>query len=169
MPGHNRGSTSVRSLFALTVVLVIAWLLWSGIYTPMLLGLGALSIALTLYLAVRVNFFAHTEGLLGLLPRLPGYWMWLIKEIIVSSWDVARIVLSPSLPISPTLVTLRSRRDEELPQVILGNSITLSPGTVTLDIDEYEVLVHCISEAGADALLSGELLRRVEQLERKPT
>lgn len=156
---------SFLALVSLTLVLSVAWLLWSGIYKPMLFGLGTLSVAMTVYLAVRMNFFSHTHGLPRMMLRLPGYWIWLLKEIVKSSWIVAKVVLSPSLPISPTIVTLRSEKSRELPQVILGNSITLSPGTITVDIDEHEVLVHCITQSSARDLVEGELMQRVSQLE----
>ena len=164
-PQASAGQVTPVALFLLCIVLVAAWLIWSGLYKPMLLGLGALSVGLTAWLAVRMNFFEHTEGLPRLLRRLPGYWWWLLKEIVASSIEVARIVLSPSLPISPTMITLRNKSDVELPQVILGNSVTLSPGSITVDIDEQELIVHCITEAGAQALQEGELLRRIERLE----
>jgi multicomponent Na+:H+ antiporter subunit E len=160
------GQASTMALVSMTIVLAIAWLLWSGLYKPMLLGLGALSVGLTLILAVRMNFFRHTEGLPAMLIRLPGYWWWLLKEIVISSIDVTRIVLSPSLPISPSVIKIRSERLQELPQVILGNSVTLSPGTITIDIDEHELIVHCLSDAGAQDLREGELMRRVQKLER---
>ncbi len=149
------------------MVLTIAWLLWSGIYKPMILGLGVFSIAVTTYLAVRMNFFAHTGGLQFMALRLPLYWAWLLKEIVKSSIEVARIVLSPSLPISPKIVSITSKNSEELPQVILGNSITLSPGTITIDIDGSDILVHCISDATAADLKEGEYLKKVDQLERR--
>lgn len=160
------GQASPIAVVSLAIVLSIAWLLWSGLYKPMLLGLGALSVGLTLILAVRMNFFRHTDGLAGMLVRLPGYWWWLLKEIVTSSIDVTRIVLSPSLPISPRVIKIRSESLQELPHVILGNSVTLSPGTITIDIDDHELIVHCLSDAGAQDLRDGELMRRVQKLER---
>jgi multicomponent Na+:H+ antiporter subunit E len=166
-PGFHarRGSVSVTALGSLTLVFVAAWLLWSGIYKPLVLALGVFSVALSVYLAYRMNFFSHLTGLPRLMWRLPGFWLWLLKDIVISSWEVARIVLSPSLPISPTTVLLDLNTSEELPQVILGNAITLSPGTVTLDIDDGRLLVHCITKAGAENLSRGELVQRVARLE----
>lgn len=164
MPDRQSGQVPAWQLLLLTLVLSVAWLLWSGLYKPMLLGLGAVSVAITLVFAVRMKFFDHAEGLGRMALRLPGYWVWLLKEILVSSVQVARIVLAPSMPIQPRTVKIVSEPDEELPQVILGNSITLSPGTITIDVDEKELLVHCISEAGAKDMESGELLRRIEKL-----
>ncbi len=160
----QRGRLTVTALGLLTLVFVAAWLLWSGIYKPLVLALGGFSVCLSVYLAYRMNFFSHVVGLPRLMWRLPGFWFWLLGDIIRSSWEVARIVLSPSLPVSPTTVLLDLNTVEELPQVILGNAITLSPGTVTLDIDEGRLLVHCITKSGAESLRNGELLQRVARL-----
>ena len=163
-PNLQSGQVPVWQLFLLTLVLSVAWLLWSGLYKPLLIGLGSLSVVVTLIFAVRMKFFEHTEGLAQMAIRLPGYWLWLLGEILKSSVQVSKIVLSPSLPIKPSLVRLVSESGDELPQVILGNSITLSPGTITIAIDETEVWVHCISEEGAQDMESGELLRRIDLL-----
>lgn len=150
----------IKIVLALLLWMVI-WLLWSGFYTPLLITLGALSCLLTAYLAWRMNFF--TEDMLDprLLWRLLPFWFWLGKELIKSNLTVARIVLSPSLPISPTLVRLNALPKTELGQAILGNAITLTPGTVTIDDHEGQLLVHCLTRVGARELREGEMNRRV--------
>jgi multicomponent Na+:H+ antiporter subunit E len=130
------------------------------------MSLGAFSCVLSVYLANRMGFFRHQQNLLKILPRLPGYWLWLLKEIIVSSWDVAKIILKPSIPISPTVVVLTSEAKTDVGQVIFGNSITLSPGTVTLDLHEGQVMIHCLSSESAEELQKGEANRRAAALER---
>ena len=80
---------------------------------------------------------------------------------------VAKIILKPSLPISPTVVVLKAEAKTDVGQVILGNSITLSPGTVTLDLHEGQILIHCLTSEGAKELQKGEANRRVAALERK--
>ena len=89
---------------------------------------------------------------------------WLLKEVIKSSIDVARVVLTPSLPISPTMVELKTSESTEAGRVILGNSITLSPGTVTIDVHEDRLLVHCLTRDGAESLQSMEVERRTARL-----
>ena len=97
--------------------------------------------------------------------RLPAFWWWLLKEVIKSSLEVARVVLSPSLPIQPELVEFTTREKSDSGKVILGNSITLSPGTVTIDMDGDRLLVHCLTTSGAAGLRSGETERRTAKLE----
>lgn len=152
-----------RNLVLLTI-LMIAWLLWSGLYTPLLIGLGVLSSLLALYIANRMGALEKSAFSLHLIPRLPGYWWWLLREITISSIDVARIVLSPRLPISPTVVTLSATSASRIEQAILGNAITLTPGTVTLDVHQKVLTVHCLTGEGAAALLSGEMNQRAAAL-----
>ena len=161
----QRGEARLSSVLLLLLILAISWLLWSGLYKPLVMGLGAFSCVLSAYLAHRMGFFRH-QALIRLLPSLPGYWLWLLREIIISSLDVAILILKPSLSISPTMVLLKSEAQTDVGQVILGNSITLSPGTVTLDVHEGQLLVHCLTRESARELQNGEANRRAAALER---
>ena len=144
MPGRSR----TASVAALLLLLAAAWLLWSGIYKPLLLWLGVFSCLLSAYIAHRVGFFERSSGL-NLIPRLPRFSVWLLVEIVKSTLEVVRLVLDPKLPISPTVVTIEAEPDDEVGQVILANSITLTPGTVTLDVFDNRLLVHCVTREGA--------------------
>lgn len=163
----QRGEARFSSILLLLLVLAISWLLWSGLYKPLVMGLGAFSCILSVYLAHRMGFFRHHQAMFKVLHRLPAYWLWLLKEIIISSIDVAKLILSPSLPISPTVVVLNAETKTDVGHVILGNSITLSPGTVTLDVHEGKILIHCLTSEAAKELEKGEANRRAAALERK--
>lgn len=143
---------------------MLSWLLWSGLYKPLLIGLGLFSCLLSVWLAQRTGFFLHAMSLRSM-SRLPALWCWLLKEVIKSSLEVARVVLSPSLPIHPELVEFATNEQSDSGKVILGNSITLSPGTVTIDIDDDRLLVHCLTAESAAGLRSGEAARRTAKLE----
>ena len=161
---YQGGASKPAAMLLLFAALLVAWLVWSGLYKPLLLGLGFLSCVLCVYLADRMGFFQRL-ALVRVIARLPGYWVWVLKEVVVSSWDVARTILHPNMPISPTVVEIDAGTDNEAVQVILANSITLSPGTVTLDMHEGKLKVHCLTRAGAEALLAGEAQRRALALE----
>ncbi|MFK7977388.1 MAG: Na+/H+ antiporter subunit E [Halioglobus sp.] len=165
-PLEQRGEAKLSTVLLLVLVLAVAWVLWSGLYKPLLLSLGAFSCLLSAYMAHRMGFFRH-QGLLKLLPRLPGYWWWVLRDIVASSTEVAKLILKPSLPISPTMVVLKAESQSEVGLVILGNAITLSPGTVTLDVHEGQLTVHCLTRASAEALQTGEASKRAADLERK--
>lgn len=142
--------------------LVAAWLLWSGLYKPLLLGLGAFSCLLVAYLAWRMRLTAASVFTLGLFPRILGFWGWLVKEIIKSNIEVARVILDPQLRMQPQVVEIETETKLESGQAILGNSITLTPGTVTLDVFNGRLAVHCLTDASAQALRNGEMNRRVK-------
>ncbi|MEH6636100.1 MAG: Na+/H+ antiporter subunit E [Halioglobus sp.] len=162
-PYTQRGAASAVQLVGLLLTLLVSWVLWSGIYKPILLWLGLFSCLLSVWLAERLGFFQHALPLRVLL-RLPAYWWWLLGEVIKSSLVVARLVLSPSLPISPTMVELRTTEASDVGKVILGNSITLSPGTVTIDVHENRLLVHCLTRESALDLMKHEAQRRTSRL-----
>ena len=142
------------------------WLLWSGLYSPLLINLGVISCLLTLVIARRMGFFEDDVFSLHLTGRLIPFWGWLGKELVVSNLRVARIVLSRRMNISPTTVTLQALPEGRVSQAILGNAITLTPGTVTIDDYEGQLIVHCLTRAGARELQAGEMNRRVAALER---
>ena len=149
----------------LTLILwFVAWLLWSGLYKPLLLGLGVVSCLLVLVLARRMDFFDRDVFSLHLIGRLLPFWGWLGKELVVSNIKVARIILSPTMPISPTVTKIEALSEGPVGQAILGNSITLTPGTVTMDDHEGTLIVHCLTADGADDLAQGEMNRRVAAL-----
>ena len=153
-------------LALVAILLIAAWLLWSGLYKPLLLFLGAFSCALTLVIAKRMGYFDTDVFVFRYNLTLFGFWAWLGREIIKSSLEVARIVLSPKLRIDPKVVELDASDLDPVDQALLGNSITLTPGTLTLDVHEGRMLVHALTPDGAKAVLDGEMMRRVAALHR---
>jgi multicomponent Na+:H+ antiporter subunit E len=148
-------------------ILALLWLLLSGHYTPMLLGLGAASCLLVWYISRRMDLVDHEDHPLHLHPvKLVLYWAWLCAEVVKSNIDVARRIIDPRLPIQPRLMTVRTSQRTELGQVIYANSITLTPGTVSIDLKGHEIEVHALAADPAESLLTGDMDRRVTQVER---
>jgi multicomponent Na+:H+ antiporter subunit E len=154
----------IARIVLLSVMLAVAWLLWSGFFKPLLLGLGAFSCALVVYLSWRMRLFDSEVFALRFSARLFRFWLWLAKEVILSSLEVARVVLSPRLSISPKVVEFESRCAHPVDRAILGNSITLTPGTLTLRVDGNRLTVHALTQAGADDILSGRMDQHVAAL-----
>ncbi len=154
-------------LIALAVLLFAFWLLLSGHYTAWLIGSGAVVVILTVAFARRAHI-GDEEGVpLERIIGGIGYWPWLVKEIAKSAVSVTRIILDPRLPISPRLV--RPSFDQKTPVGIAtyANSITLTPGTITVEVDQYrnEFVVHALTDATAADLETGEMNRRVTRFE----
>ena len=163
-PADTQTGPEIGRVIVLTVLLIVAWLLWSGLFKPLLLGLGAFSCVLTVWIARRMGYFETGVFALGYNLRLLNYWLWLGREIVRSSLEVASIVLSPKLPVEPNVVELDVSDLETVDQALLGNSITLTPGTLTLDVHEGKLLVHALTADGAKAVLDGDMKRRVAAL-----
>jgi len=164
LPGGNSGRRGYRRILIFALVLIATWLLWSGFFKPLLLGLGALSCLLTLYLVRRMGYFDNERFAFHYDYRLLGFWVWLGREIIASSLDVARVVLRRHIEVEPTLIDIDASHLAPVDQVLLGNSITLTPGTLTLDVHEGRLRVHSLTAKGAAALEEGEMQRRVAAL-----
>jgi len=152
-------------LVSLGVVLFCFWLLLSGHYTGLLVAIGAISSAAVAALAWNMRI-ADAEGHpIHLIGRAVFYWPWLAVEIVKSALRVARLIIDPKLPISPTLVRVRASQKSALGVSIYANSITLTPGTISVDVSGHDITVHAIERAGADSLQEGEMDRRVTVFE----
>lgn len=152
----------MKQFLILSLVLVAMWLLWSGHYTPLLLSFGAISCAIAVFITYRMDALESTEEHpIRLSLRLFTYIPWLLGAIVKANIDIARRILSPSMPISPNIVHIEASQHTEVGQAIYANSITLTPGTITIQINGNEYLVHAISEMVAKDLLTGEMERRV--------
>ncbi|HJP32479.1 MAG TPA: Na+/H+ antiporter subunit E [Candidatus Latescibacteria bacterium] len=152
----------------LGVVTFAVWLLWSGIYEPLILGLGVVSCLLVVLICRPMNLFDE-EGVpfhiaIGLITYIP----WLTLAIVKSNIDVALRILNPRLPISPRLIRARAGQQSELGRVVYANSITLTPGTVTCQVDGDEFVVHALTREAADEVTEGAMDRRVSDLEGAP-
>jgi multicomponent Na+:H+ antiporter subunit E len=156
--------SSYKRMLVLLLLLAIAWLLWSGLFKPLLLGLGLFSCLLTFLVVRRMGYFDNQMFALRFNFRLFAYWAWLGREIFRSSIQVARVVLDPALPINPRTIEIESSSAHLFDQVTLANSITLTPGTLALDLHEGIIKVHTLTEDGARDLMSGEMDRRVNGL-----
>ena len=145
--------------------LMLVWLVLSGHFETTLVAYGVLSAVLVVALMAHLRIL-DSEALpayLGIRPFL--YLPWLFKEIVLSNIAVARVILDPRLPIRPRVLRVRASQRSDVAQVIYANSITLTPGTVTLDVRNGEFLVHALTDESAEGLLTGEMDRRVAWLE----
>jgi multicomponent Na+:H+ antiporter subunit E len=147
------------------VGLYLFWLGLSGHYTVMLLSIGAVCAVAIVALSTRMAVIDREGHPVNLLGRAMWYWPWLIWQIVVSGIAVSRIILSPSLPISPALIRVRASQKSAVGLVTYANSITLTPGTVSVDIEDDTILVHAITEDGARDVASGGMDRMVKRFE----
>ena len=164
MPNSNK----IIHIGGMLITLLALWLLLSGHYTPLLLSLGFLSVALVTLICLRMNIFTFEQPeILSQIIKYIPYVFWLIIEIVKSNIDVIKRILNPSLPISPQWVTIRATQKSDFSKVVHANSITLTPGTISMDVDGNNIDVHALSESGVNGLASGEMDNKVTKAEKK--
>ena len=153
-----------RTLSA-ALALYLFWLVLSGFFTAFLLSAGfACAVAVALF-GRRMEVVDREGHPVHLTWRALAYWPWLVKEIVKSAWSVSRIILDPKLPISPTLVRFKPSQCSDVGLVIHANSITLTPGTITVEAGHHEFLVHGLTRDGAHGCVDSEMDRRVSACE----
>ncbi|QFU24173.1 Na+/H+ antiporter subunit E [Shewanella eurypsychrophilus] len=151
----------------LCLSLSLFWWINSNYSNALLLSLGAASILLVLFIAHRMDVIDHESQPVHLSLKMPSYLLWLTKEIIVSNISVVKHIWLGNSSISPTLVTIDASQRTDLGKVIYANSITLTPGTVAVDIVGDRMTIHALIKENIDTLKAGEMDRRVTELENK--
>lgn len=148
-------------------VLFAFWLLLNGRWTTEVAVVGAvLSLLMYLFLWKFMDYSPRREAKLLLrIPKAVCYLFFLIGEIVKSAFQTIRLIWSPRLETEPKLVSFETGLKTESGKVILANSITMTPGTITVDIRENRLLVHCLDDSFADGLEDSEMERRIRRLE----
>lgn len=156
-------------------VLTLTWLLWSGLTVVvdsdgvgangLLVAFMVGSVGVTQWIVWRMDAVDRESSPLRLTGRFLVYFPWLVKEIVLSNLHVARVILDRDLPIQPQLVRLHTSQSTDVGHVIHANSITITPGTVSLDVRDGTILVHALTDETAGGLKSGEMDRRVTWVE----
>lgn len=155
----------MKHTISLTFTLGLFWLLSSGHYTPLIMTFGVLSIIFVIFLVHRMDVVDNESQPLHLTARLPGYYLWLAKEVILSNISVVKHIWLGNEAISPTLATIDASQKTDIGKVIYATSITLTPGTVAVDLVGDQIVVHALLRESIEELNAGEMDRRVRQLE----
>jgi multicomponent Na+:H+ antiporter subunit E len=165
------------------VLLLAVWLLMSGHYDFFHISMGVISALAVVLLHLRLRkYYVFEEEMVDAKARLKDvfpvrlrygrvlfYIPWLIWQIVVASLQVAAVVLNPKMPIDPALIRFKTKFPNTSAKVILGNSITLTPGTITIQIKGDEFLVHGLMDASSSGIIDGSLPGEVAKLyEKKP-
>ncbi|MFP4519646.1 MAG: Na+/H+ antiporter subunit E [Oceanicaulis sp.] len=147
-------------LVLLTVVLAALWLLLSGKWEHiLLLTVGALSVIATVWLTLRMGVLDGEAAPFGGLPKFLSYWIWLGGEIFKANIAVVRLAMAPDLDIKPVMTRVAASGGSDLALATFANSITLTPGTVTVEVESTGFLVHAMDQSFADQ----EALRDMER------
>lgn len=134
----------MRHAFLLSIVMAATWLVLSGYFIGMILTFGLISIGLVVWMTRRLAILdEETVPYLNILKTCK-YYIWLFIEIVKANIQVVKSVVRPNSEISPTLVKIPLRSNIDIAQTMFANSITLTPGTVSVDVKEDHILVHSL-------------------------
>ena len=157
------------------LVLLGLWLILSGKYDYFHVSIGFISALLVTLVHLRLNHHLYYRHVIAQvkplrLTRLILYVPWLLWQIVLASLHVAYVILHPRVPIKPSLIRFRTKLPNVTAKVILGNSITLTPGTLTVKIDDDVFIVHSLTEASFTSIVDGSMPRQVAKLyQRRPS
>lgn len=157
--GMNR--TQYGHLVLNTLVFFAIWLILSGKFTVIYMTLGlAVSFGIAWLNEGQMTWLSHTFRWYSFLLYLP----WLFSRIVASSIHMAYLILHPAMPIDPKLITHSSRLRNRHALVLLSNSITLTPGTITAEVSDGQLTVHAIDGGSTKDLVSGRLEDKVSHV-----
>ena len=156
--------------FLTSMVMMALWLMLSGIYKPMLIGFGAVSVGLVMVIVRRMDQVDGDHVQISIRPiQFFFYIFWLLIEIAKSNLKVTKIILARTMPIRQNLFEVPYTQTSDLGQVIFANSITLTPGTLTIETEAGDFLVHALSYDPTDMDALADMDRRVTEIENGAT
>ncbi|MEM8709964.1 MAG: Na+/H+ antiporter subunit E [Planctomycetota bacterium] len=153
---------------SLALLLTALWISMSGHFEGIILVLGALSVGLVLWLSRRMGVIDGEGVPIRMLPRITPYAAWLFKEIVVTNIEMAKLLVAGEIRTQPEVVEFTLHQKSDVSRALLANSITLTPGTVTMDVDDEHMLVHALTKDAAVDLVDGEMRGRVRRVEGAP-
>lgn len=165
----------VKHLVVLTCVLFFFWILLSGKFDLKFLTYGVLTAVISAWICVPLLLLPNAKGTKKYfifdvpLAKYAVYWLWLLNEVVKANIDVVKATVKSEMVINPRVIRFRIKMDNPMAHATLANSITLTPGTVTLNVTEdglYEI--HALTDGAAEGLLEGGMQKRIADLFGEP-
>ncbi len=165
LKGAHEAQSSFLNFLVTFAILMVFWALLSGKFDSFHLTLGVLCSLIIAFLSHDLLFANIRIGdIRVIVQRFLAYVPWHVYQIIVSNFHVAYLALSPKMPIDPQIIRYRTKLESDISWVAFANSITLTPGTVTVDITGNEFVVHALSAKVAEDLNAGEMEDRIAHI-----
>ncbi len=142
------------------------WALLSGqFHNNFLIAAGVLCITFTVWMSRRMGLLDDEGVPARFYPRALAYLPWLAWQVVLSNWDVFKRIWSKQMPIDPRMTWIPYGTKHAFVTTTYANSITLTPGTVTVVVDDERMLIHCLAKDAEDGLVSGDMERHCKRLE----
>ncbi|MGI6226330.1 MAG: Na+/H+ antiporter subunit E [Peptococcales bacterium] len=166
------GTSKTKHFIGLTAILFAFWILMSGSFQMLHLAMGIGACLMASWMTLSLLHVPSEDGKKYFYAfdfpyfKYTFYWIYLTKEIAKASIDVAKVVLDPKLPINPKVVQFKLPFSNPLAHATLANSITVTPGTITMDVDEGVYTIHALTDGAADGLEDGhgEMMLRISRI-----
>jgi multicomponent Na+:H+ antiporter subunit E len=163
--GVQRRKTRFQNFLGTTVILFAFWMLLSGKFDAFHLTLGVICCAVVSYMFHDLLFANVRFGDMRIVAtRFIAYVPWLIQQILLANIHVVSLVVRRKMPIDPRVLTFKTKLETDISHVTLAQSITLTPGTITMDIKDGVFYVHALSQKVAEDLNAGEMEDRVAHI-----
>ncbi|HUU40513.1 MAG TPA: Na+/H+ antiporter subunit E, partial [Desulfatiglandales bacterium] len=163
--GAQDARSGLQNFLATFLLLFGFWALLSEKFDAFHLTLGVICSFIIAYLGHDLLFANVRVGdIRVIVQRFIMYIPWLIYQIVMANFHVAYLALSPKMPIDPKVIKFKTKLESDISWVTLANSITLTPGTITMDIEEGEFMIHALSQKVADDLNTGEMEDRIAHI-----
>ncbi len=148
--------------------LAALWLLMSGVYKPLVIGFGLLSVAIVVFITRRMDRVDRERLDFAIRPvEMLRYLVWLLVEIARANWAVTRLILSRTMPLRQVIFDVPSSQSTDIGRTLFANSITLTPGTISVEtVEENSVIqVHAVAYDEGDPAALADMDRRVTAVE----
>ncbi len=145
------------------IILFVFWMVMAGRFDLLHIILGIISSLIVTVISGDLLFKESREGRGKEAIRFIMYIPWLIYQIILANWQVARLALSPRMSelFDPQFIKIKVNLKSDIAKVTFANSITLTPGTITAGIKDNEFLIHALWQPAVDDLLSQEMEKKI--------
>ena len=153
----------VKHTISLAALLFSLWLGLSGQLNILMLSLGLASTLFIVYIAHRMDVIDHEKYPAHMTALLLGFWLFLSREVIIANIDVLKRIFKPGKNISPQLFEVPLTHKTDLSRVIYANAITMTPGTVSVNINKKTITVHSLSVEAANDLRSGRMAKAIPE------
>lgn len=155
-----------RILHTLTLffLLLAVWCAFSGIFTPLLLSMAVICCALITLITLRMEVIDREGHPFELIYLGPVYWCWLAKEMLISGLQVTRIVWSLEPSAESQFAWVKIHLSSDLGRAVFANSLTLTPGTVCVDLENDRAYIHALDKSSLEDMGLAEIEKRVERI-----
>jgi len=156
----------VKNVVLSFAILFGTWLLLSGVYKSLIIAFGLFSVVLTIYFVKRMDKIDGYQVVFDIrFFKFVGYFIWLLGEIAKSNIQVIKTILQGDNNINQKMFYKKTTQSSDIGKVIFANSITLTPGTISVSIEGDDILVHSLNFKDTDLEDLSEMDKRITNIE----